>query len=119
MTKGRKKIELDFKVLNALVQFKVTKGFVADYLNVSEDTVEKRIKENFNMTFTEYSKLKQQNVGYKLQQKCIELALKGDRTLMIFALKNMANWTDKNDQTIIDGGIKINEVSLDNDDLQL
>jgi hypothetical protein len=123
MTKENKqhgnKILIDFKVLDALVQFKVTKGFVADYLKVSEDTVEKRIKENTGMTFTEYSKLKQQNVAYKLQQKCIEQALKGDRTLMIFALKNMANWSDKVEQTAIDGGIKLNSIDLDDDDIQL
>ena len=116
---GRPKIEINFEILDALVQFKVTKIFVADYMKVSEDTIEKRIKENFNMTFTEYSKLKQQRTGFKLQQKCIEQALAGDRTLMIFALKNMAGWSDKLEQTAIDGGIKIDKIDLDRDDLQL
>tara|TARA_R110000787_G_C13421642_1_gene444909 strand:+ start:2237 stop:2593 length:357 start_codon:yes stop_codon:yes gene_type:complete len=95
---GNKKT-IDFNVLDALVQFKVTKIFVADYLDVSPDTIERRIKEHSGMTFTEYSNLKQQRTGLKLQQKCVELALKGDRTLMIFALKNMAGWADKLEQT--------------------
>lgn len=117
VTKPR--IEIDFKVLDALVQFKVTKGFVADYLGVSEDTVERRIKEKTSMTYTNYCQLKQQRTALKLQQKCIEQALKGDRTLMIFALKNMAGWADKIEQTEFDGSIKVNEVNLDQDDMGL
>ena len=110
-TKPRK--EIDFNVLDALMQFKVTKAFVADYMGVSEDTIDRRIKENFQMTFSEYSKLKQQRTGLKLQQKCIERAINGDRTLLIFALKNFANWSDKQEQSIdITTGGK--SIALDN-----
>jgi hypothetical protein len=112
-TNGRPKKEIDFAVLDALVQFKVTKIFVADYMGVSEDTIEKRIKEKTGMTFTDYSKLKQQRTGLKLQQKCIERAIAGDRTLLIFALKNFANWSDKQEQSIdITTGGK--SIALDN-----
>jgi len=102
MTKevGRPKKEVDFDVLNALVQFKVTKKYVSDYLGVSEDTLERRIKESHGMTFSEYSSLKQERTGIKLQQKVIEMALKGDRVCLIFALKNMAGWSDKMEQTV-------------------
>jgi hypothetical protein len=110
------KIVIDFKVLDALMQFKVTKAFVADYMGVSEDTIDRRIKENFQMTFSEYGKLKQQRTALKLQQKCIEQALGGDRTLMIFALKNMANWSDKLEQTSnVTTDIKINLDKEDNE----
>lgn len=94
MAKGRKPIEINWEILDALVQFKVTKGFCADYLGVSEDTIEKRIREKFDMTFTEYNNLKLARTGYKLQQKAISLALSGNVTMMIFALKNIANWSD-------------------------
>jgi hypothetical protein len=93
------KIEIDYAVLDALMQFKLTKAFVSDYFNISEDTLEKRIKEHSGLTYGDYGRLKQQGVALKLQQRCIELALKGDRTLMIFALKNMANWADKQETT--------------------
>ena len=110
------KIDIDFKVLDALMQFKVTKGFVADYMGVSEDTIDRRIRESSGLTFTAYGKLKQQRTGLKLQQKCIELALGGDRTLMIFALKNMADWTDKIDSNVDVSGITI---KIDSDDSKL
>jgi len=114
-TRGRKRVEIDIKVLDALMQFKLTKRFVADYFDCSEDTIDNRIKEYSGMTFSDYGKLKQEGVAVKLQQKCIELALKGDRTLMIFALKNMAMWSDKIEQRVDSTNIQIN---IDDEDAQ-
>ena len=48
------KTEVDFGALDALLQFKVTKRFCADYLKVSEDTIDRRIKEEHGLTFSEY-----------------------------------------------------------------
>ncbi len=92
------KIEFDqhkWSELNALLQFKVSLAFCADYLKVSRDTIIRRIKEEYGMTFAEYHKLKMENTATKLQQKAIEMALNGNNTMMIFCLKNLANWADK------------------------
>jgi hypothetical protein len=93
-----KKIDLDWKELDALLQFKVPLYFVADYIGVSRDTIIRRIKEKYDMTYGEYHNLKMQRTATKLQQKAIEMALNGDRTMLIFCLKNMAGWTDKQEQ---------------------
>lgn len=90
-----KKIELNYDKLDALLQFKVTRKFCADYLGCSEDTIERRLRDDHGMTFTQYHSLKMQATGLRLQQKAINMALEGDRTLMIFALKNLAMWADK------------------------
>ena len=92
---GRKKVDVDYKVLDALCQFRVRKDFVCDYLGVSLSTLEKRLNEDFGMTFTEYNELKMQRTGLKLQQKAIDLALGGNVTMLIFSLKNIAGWSDK------------------------
>lgn len=92
------KKKLNYDALDALLQFKVSLEFCADYLGVSSDTIMRRLKEEKGMTFTEYHKLKMQRTAVKLQQKAIELALGGNSTLMIFSLKNLANWSDKIDQ---------------------
>ena len=113
---GRPKIEVNMKVLKALMQFKVTRGFVADYLEVSETVIDARIKEHFNLTFKEYGSLQKERTGYKLQQKAIEMALKGDRTMIIFSLKNMAKWSDKIEQKQTSEDIVIN---IDSDDANL
>ena len=94
------KIELNYDKLDALLQFKVTLRFCADYLEVSEDTIMRRIKEDHGMTFTEYHTLKMERTAVKLQQKAIELALKGNSTMLIFSLKNLAKWSDKVEETV-------------------
>ena len=92
------KIDLDWKELDALLQFKVTCDFVADYIRTSPDTIQRRIREKYDMTYREYNLLKMQRTAVKLQQKAVEQALSGNcNSVMIFALKNMANWTDKNE----------------------
>lgn len=89
------KINVDWKTLDALLQFKVTLKFCADYLGVSTDSIQRRCKEEKGITFEEYHQSKLARTATKLQQKAIEMALSGDRTMLIFCLKNLAGWTDK------------------------
>jgi hypothetical protein len=112
------KIEVDYKVLDALLQFKVPLYFVADYMNVSRDTIIRRLKEDYDMTFAEYHELRLMRTATKLQQKAIEMALAGNATMMIFSLKNLAGWADKvdNDIKIQSNGISIT-VNKDESDL--
>jgi len=95
-----KKKELNYSALDALLQFKTTKKFCADYLEVSEDTIERRLREDHDMTFKEYHALKIGRTAIKLQQQAIDMAFKGNTTLMIFALKNLAGWSDKIENTV-------------------
>ena len=89
------KTEVDFSALDALLQFKVSLNFCADYLNVSTDAIRRRIKENYGLSFSEYHALKIEGTATKLQQKAIKMALEGNNTMMIFCLKNLAKWADK------------------------
>ena len=91
---GPDKTELDYKVFDALVQFKVSNRFCADYMGLSPKTIERRLREDHDMTFSEYQKLKSENVSLRLQQKAISIAMNGNVTMMIFCLKNMAGWSD-------------------------
>ena len=106
------KVEINWDKLDALLQFKVTMEFCADYLGCSIDAIRRRIREKHNMTFTDYHNLKMQHTATKLQQKAIEMALKGNTTMMIFALKNLAKWSDKLEQTITDK----TEINIDKQD---
>lgn len=92
--------EFNWDVFDALLQFKVSKKFCAEYMSVSEDLIERRLREVKDMTFTQYHQLKMQKTGMKLQQKILEKALDGNMTALIFALKNMAGWSDKVEQTV-------------------
>jgi len=91
---GRPTVELNYDKLDALLQFKVTKAFCADYLGVSEDTIEKRLRRDHDMTFMDYAALKIQRNGLRLQQKALDMAMNGNVVMMIFCLKNIAKWSD-------------------------
>ena len=114
---SKPKTKLNYDKLDALLQFKVTAEFCADYLGVSRDTIIRRIKDDHGMTFSEYHNLKMQHTATKLQQKAIEQALKGNNVMLIFCLKNMAGWADKIDQNSkLTTDIKIN---IDQDDARM
>ena len=114
------KKELDYSALDALLQFKVSIYFCADYLKVSKDTIMRRIKEDHGLTFTEYHNLKIEGTATKLQQEAIKMALKGNATMMTFCLKNLAKWTEKT-ETVIEAtshNFNINIDEFDPDDNQ-
>lgn len=95
---GPSKIELDYKVFDALCQYKATTlEFAADYLGISMSTISSRLKEDHSTTFEKYHELKMGRISNKLQEKAIQMALQGDRTLLIFCLKNYSKWQDKVD----------------------
>ena len=98
------KTEISFPALDALLQFKVTKRFCADYLQVSEDTIDRRIKEDFGMTFSEYQALRMGRTAVKIQQKIVELALKGNPKLLEVAAKYLAGWTEKAEMSLTQNG---------------
>lgn len=105
------KKELNYDALDALLQFKVSINFCADYLKVSKDTIMRRLKEDKGMTFTEYHNLQMEGTATKLQQKAIKMALEGNNTMMIFCLKNLAKWADKQEVTH-----DVSAIQLDVDD---
>jgi len=110
------KVELDYVKLDALLQFKATKRFCAEYIGVSEDAIDRRLREEHNMTFTEYHAMRLERTAVKLQQKAIEMALAGNTVMMIFSLKNLAGWSDKLETRVDSTLIQIN---IDNDDNEL
>jgi hypothetical protein len=88
----------------------VTLNYCSDYLGVSNDTIQRRCKEEKGMSFSDYHALKLQRTAVKLQQKAIEMALAGNTTMMIFSLKNLAMWADKIDHGITEdaaSGLKL------------
>jgi predicted DNA-binding protein (UPF0251 family) len=94
------KVEINYDKLDALLQFKVSLRFCAEYMGVSMDTIQRRLKEEKGLTFEQYHAQKIERTAVKLQQKAIEMALGGDRTMLIFSLKNLAGWADKLDHGV-------------------
>jgi methylphosphotriester-DNA--protein-cysteine methyltransferase len=108
------KIEINWDKLDSLLQFKAPLKFCAEYLEVSVDTIQRRIKEEKGLTFEEYAALRLNRTAVKLQQKAIEMALGGNTVMMIFALKNLAGWSDKLETKLDTSTIQINIDNVDN-----
>ena len=96
---ARKAIEIDFKFLDGLLKCGATKVQCSNILGVSEDTIEKRIKEKYNVTFSKYRDSKLDGIRMTLVQKAMQVAQSGNVTMLIFCLKNLCGWSDKREDT--------------------
>lgn len=63
----------------------------------SEDTISRKIEKETGLNFFDFRDRYLGDTRIKLQQKAIQMALAGDRVMLIFSLKNMAGWKDNPD----------------------
>lgn len=91
--------EFDWTKFNAYLELGATKKLCSHLMHVSEDTIERRVRSEYDLTFTEYRNEKMAITGLKLQQKCIMMGLEGKVIPLLFALKNISGWADKIDNT--------------------
>lgn len=91
---GRPKVEINWDKLDAMCQYKPFLCDVSEYLGVSEDVIEKRIREEHNCTFSEYRNKKMWRTRFNLTEKAVGMAMAGNTTMMIFCLKNLCGWAD-------------------------
>lgn len=111
---GRKHISeiLEFSKIEAICQFNPTMGQLLAALALmghrcSHKTIERYIKEETGKGFKELKERCTDGTKFKLQQKAVTMALGGDRTMLIFCLKNLCNWTDNVQQNLVGDDLKI------------
>jgi hypothetical protein len=92
---GRPKKHIDWSKLDGMLYFDAAMIVCADELGISHDCLERRVKKEKGMSFAEYKKLKLGKTALRLKQKMINKGLAGDNTCMIFALKNISEWSDR------------------------
>lgn len=91
---GRPKKEFDWGLLNKVLQYKTSLSDTAEIMKCSEDLIQINIKKESGITFSAYRDKKQAPVRLTLTQKAIQMAKAGDRTMLIFCLKNYCGWSD-------------------------
>ncbi len=91
-------IELDMFELENLCRMKPTLYDCARYFKCSEDTIERRIREEFNITFAEFRDRSMVHTKFGLIQDAIKKA-KTSESMHKFCLKNLADWREKTDMT--------------------
>jgi hypothetical protein len=87
--------EINWDALNGVLQSRPTLKMCADYLGCSDTHIENEIRRVHNVTFSEYRDAKMAFVKVKLVQQAIQMAVKGNATMLIFCLKNLCGWMDK------------------------
>jgi len=98
---GRPKKEIDFEKIDALCAVfcnckEIVSVLKAFDINCSYDTVERRIKEEFDMTFAEYVEQKQMAFAKpKLRKAQFDCALNGNATMLIWLGKQYLGQVEK------------------------
>ena len=86
--------------LDGLLAYKSSLTVCADILETTDTTIKNHIKRRYNLTFTEYAERKLSRTKLKLVQKAIEQASSGNTTMLIFCLKNICKWSDKQEAAL-------------------
>jgi hypothetical protein len=115
-TKKAYSAEMSWQALDALCQYSPTLKYCAEYLAVSEDTIEKRIRDEFDCTFSEYREMKAQKVVLKLKEKAVKMALDGNPMMIKYVLGNLSDWREKVESNVTSNGgsVKIQIVKDEN-----
>lgn len=90
---NKKKLE----ELQKLMRFKPRLIDAAAWFDCGKTTVEDTIREHFDMTFREFREKYMVKTRMALQQKAINMAMGGDRIMLLFTLKNLCGWQDNPD----------------------
>lgn len=83
--------------LDGLLAYKSSLVTCADILGTSNTTIKNHIKKRYGLTFTDYAEKKLSPTRVKLVQKAIQMADKGNATMLIFCLKNINKWQDRHE----------------------
>ena len=92
---GRPEKEFDWKVLDSILQFGANLIDCSELLDVSEDTIQRKIKGEHGCTFTEYRTKKMGRMRVKLLQKQFEMAQNGNVALLIWLGKQHLGQAEK------------------------
>ena len=94
---GRPTVKITDAQLRGLMRMKPSKEDCAAFFECTTRTIDNYIKRHYKLDFFTFREQNAVHTRHSLIRKCIEKALKGDgdNQTLIFALKNMCNWKDK------------------------
>lgn len=86
---------IDWERVNKLCFIQCTAEEIAAVMSVSVDTLERHCKKDHNMLFADYIAIKKQGGKMSLRRKQHEIAMSGDRTMLIWLGKQHLGQSDK------------------------
>lgn len=111
---GRPKKEMDWKLFDSILQFGAKLIDCSEVCEMSEDTIQRKVKEEFDCTFSEYRDKKMSRMRMKLMQKQYDVAMSGNVQMLVHLGKQYLGQSDKQEieQTV-------NEIKIDKQDESL
>jgi len=100
MKTGRPKIEVDFAEVDKLCQIQCTGEEIASFFEISYDTLERRCKEQFKVSFAEYIKEKSAKGKSSLRRLQWKAAMNGNVTMLIWLGKQYLGQSDKTESNV-------------------
>lgn len=94
---GRPIIEIDWKVFEKLCGLQCTQEEIASYFECSVDTIDRACKKNYNKYFAEIFRDKRRRGKISLRRTQYQLALDGDKTMLIWLGKQYLGQTEKHE----------------------
>lgn len=113
---GRPAKEFDWKLLDSILQFGARLIDCSEMLELSDDTIQRNIRVEHDLTFSEYRERKMSRMRMKILQKQFDVAMQGNVALLIWLGKQHLGQVDKQ-ETKLDGS-KI-EIYIDGQDAKL
>lgn len=98
-TMPKKLKPIDFKIVDKLLEAGCLGTEIAGYFGVHEDTLYLRTQSEKKMTFTQYSAQKRSKGDSFLRSKQFEIALLGDKTMLVWLGKTRLGQREMNDLT--------------------
>lgn len=93
---GRPTIEINMEELEIFMRWNPSRSDTAAFFKVSEDTLARRIMEKTGLTFMQFREQNMVHTRRSLINEALARSSKSD-TILIFCLKNLCKWGDKNE----------------------
>lgn len=98
---GRPKADIDWNQVSSWLEAHCTTASIAHRLGVDKNTLYNRCLSDNNCDFSTFSQLKRQKGDDDIRNKQHELALDGDKVMLVWLGKNRLGQTDKRETTTI------------------
>lgn len=109
------KVQIDLEKLAAFMRMKPTLADTAAFFECSVDSVERFIKTHTKLKFAEFREQKMVHTRMSLVRTAIRKAEGGDNVMLIFCLKNLCGWRDRQPDEV--GQVNVNVSTMSDAEL--
>lgn len=92
---------IDWKLVDTLLISGCTGTEIASHFDMDKHTFYNRVQQQYGMTFTDYSSEKRYKGESLLRHKQFEVAMKGDKTMLVWLGKNRLGQRETEEKTFL------------------